>query len=516
MKLSITVTALAFLLYAITLAPGLTWAHDGDDGGDLAAAVGVGGVPHPPGYPTYLLAGAAAAQVPAGDLAWRLNLLSAVCAALAAGAVAAAVVRVTGGRAAGALAGLTWACAPVVWGQAVIAEVYALNAFFVALLVYIAVVGREPRGGRAQALHGVLSGVVLGLGLGTGTTLVLCAPLVAWSCGRDARRWAGALAGMCAGALVFAILPVRAQAQPPVNWGDASRLDGFAWLVTARAYAGLPFGVPAAEWPQRIGALLGMLAWQFTPAGPVLAAWGLVRTWRLDRALALASAASAGAYVLFATFYAAADSYVYLIPALVIAALWLGAGAAAVDGRPPRQHGGRQASGIRQRATGSGELASGDGQLAAGASRWGMALFVLPVVSAIVGYGAADASRDRAATDWTARALDSAPPRAVLVSRNDGYTFSLWYAHYVQHARPDIVVCDWDLWAFDWYRAGLARETGVALPQGMEIEDAFGGRPVCRLDESGAKACRTGGAFGVERYALQRASRQHQRATRNP
>jgi hypothetical protein len=154
---------------------------------------------------------------------------------------------------------------------------------------------------------------------------------------------------------------------------------------------------------------------------------------------------------------------VYLIPALLIAALWLGAGVAAVIGH----------------------LAIG----AHGASRWGLALLVLPVVSVIAGYGAADASRDHAATDWLARTLASAPPRAVLVSRNDGYTFALWYAHYVQGARPDLVVSDWDLWTFDWYRAGLARETGLALPQGVEVDEAFGDKPVCQLDATGAVSC---------------------------
>jgi len=43
----------ALLLYALTLAPGLTWAHHGSDGGDFLAAALVGGVPHPSGYPTY-------------------------------------------------------------------------------------------------------------------------------------------------------------------------------------------------------------------------------------------------------------------------------------------------------------------------------------------------------------------------------------------------------------------------------------------------------------------------------
>ena len=45
----------AFILYARTLAPGLTWVHDGSDGGDLLAAALTRGVPHPSGYPTYQL-----------------------------------------------------------------------------------------------------------------------------------------------------------------------------------------------------------------------------------------------------------------------------------------------------------------------------------------------------------------------------------------------------------------------------------------------------------------------------
>ena len=39
----------------MTAAPGLTWAHFGADGGDLLAAAAVHGIPHPPGYPLYLL-----------------------------------------------------------------------------------------------------------------------------------------------------------------------------------------------------------------------------------------------------------------------------------------------------------------------------------------------------------------------------------------------------------------------------------------------------------------------------
>ena len=42
-------------IYLTTLAPGLTWANDGADGGDLVTAAATLGVAHPTGYPLYRL-----------------------------------------------------------------------------------------------------------------------------------------------------------------------------------------------------------------------------------------------------------------------------------------------------------------------------------------------------------------------------------------------------------------------------------------------------------------------------
>ena len=77
--------ALAFALYGLTLAPGLTWAHDGADGGDFLAAALIGGVAHPTGYPTYQWLLQAAIRVLPGEPAVAGNWLSALCAALAVG-----------------------------------------------------------------------------------------------------------------------------------------------------------------------------------------------------------------------------------------------------------------------------------------------------------------------------------------------------------------------------------------------------------------------------------------------
>src|SRR6478672_57766 len=62
--------------YAYTLAPGVTWANDGADSGDLIAATATLGVAHPTGYPTYLLLARLFQLIPLGDLALRSTIFS--------------------------------------------------------------------------------------------------------------------------------------------------------------------------------------------------------------------------------------------------------------------------------------------------------------------------------------------------------------------------------------------------------------------------------------------------------
>ena len=70
-----SVTAgLAMLVYLFTIAPDLTWANYGGDGGELITASVTLGIPHPPGYPLYLLAGKIASYLPVGTIAYRYNL----------------------------------------------------------------------------------------------------------------------------------------------------------------------------------------------------------------------------------------------------------------------------------------------------------------------------------------------------------------------------------------------------------------------------------------------------------
>jgi hypothetical protein len=79
--IGIATTLFALGLYLMTIAPTLSWGWRdiGVDGGDLLAAAYNLGVPHPSGYPTFmLLLKGFGTLFPFGDFAFRGNLLSAL------------------------------------------------------------------------------------------------------------------------------------------------------------------------------------------------------------------------------------------------------------------------------------------------------------------------------------------------------------------------------------------------------------------------------------------------------
>ena len=133
-------------LYLYTLAPGLTWAFDGADGGDPATAAATGGVRHPSGYPTYLLLASLFLKLPFGSLAYRTNLLSCVCTVAAAVVIYKIVRSIDHSMFSAAIAALAFGTFPLVWSQAILTEVNALNALFAALLLYFFIAGvSNPR-----------------------------------------------------------------------------------------------------------------------------------------------------------------------------------------------------------------------------------------------------------------------------------------------------------------------------------------------------------------------------------
>ncbi|OGO06478.1 MAG: hypothetical protein A2Y73_02765 [Chloroflexi bacterium RBG_13_56_8] len=437
----VLVFVVAFLLYASTAAPWLTWANYGADGGDLIAAAMTWGVPHPTGYPTYCLLGRLYALLPLGSVARRFNLFSATMGAATIVMVylmAQAVLRRESNR-------LIWrdvvialfvslACAAggTFWSQAVIAEVYTLHTFFFALCLYLAL-----RSVPLNRWRGFVLGLVFGLGLGVHLTLVLILPglmLLLWPRRRDVHLLPLAV-GVLVGLSVYAYLPLAARGDPPIAWGDPRTWQSFWWVVSGKLYHPYAFALPLEHFPARLGGWAHGWAQEFTWPGVALALWG-VWSWVQGerRAWAVATGLVFAVYVLYAIGYDTADSHVYLLPTYLITALWIAEGSRTVLD---------ELAGLRY------------------SSLWivlGLcALAVIPLSSVLHNYKALDLSEDRTVVEWVDDALGELPIGALLITGEDRHTFALDYVRWVEGQRQDLLVMDGELFPQPWYAEQIRR-----------------------------------------------------------
>jgi tetratricopeptide (TPR) repeat protein len=245
-----------FIVYALTLAPSITFG----DSGEFVTVAALFGNAHPSGYPLYALYAHLFALIPVGGLAWRINLASAFAAAAAAVVLFFILENVFSSNApkksfwpsASAAAGaLFFAFGYSLWGQALVAEVYSLNVFLLAAIVFVTYIWVERKDGRYGFLFAFLSG--LALTCHTSSVLIV---IVAgfWAAVRFKRppAWTEVFFGIVLFLLGFSVylyMPIRAAAGPEFNWGEPRTLAKVVDQVSRKAYGGIDF----ARYKYRLG-----------------------------------------------------------------------------------------------------------------------------------------------------------------------------------------------------------------------------------------------------------------------
>jgi hypothetical protein len=447
------VSVVAFAVYVATLAPDLTNANFGTDGGDLIAAARTLGVPHPTGYPTYTLLAWLFTHLPVGVLAYRVNLLSAVCAAAAIGVFFCTAQReLPTDRHPLLLPAITsWilAFSSLLWSQAVITEVYALLMLFGALLLWFLVRWRDER--RDRYLW--LAALTLGLALGNHLTIVFWAPAAFVFLWPDRRHWLRtrtvlpAVALFLAGLSIYAYLPLAARHRPPMNWGNPETWDGFLWVVTGQQYQQFAFGLRAEQVSGRLSAWAQLLGEQFGWWGLAIALVGAWAQWQRDRRFARLTLIWIFLAGIYAFFYDTSDSQMYLLPVMMLMALWWGEGVHyLLEAIRPLQL-------VWQR----------------------LALIVvvlLPLGSVALHWQAVKPDDDGELRAYFSEVLDVVPPGSLILVRADRPTFALWYAVYAEGIRPDVQVVSGPMLAFIWYRDHIRHlypELVVNEPRGTNL-----------------------------------------------
>jgi hypothetical protein len=446
---------LTFLgVYVTTLYPSVP----GGDSGELIVAAHRLGVAHPPGYPLFTLLGKLFTLIPAGSVAWRVNLMTAVLGAVAAAVLVRAAWKLTRSFGAGLFAGGLFAFSPLIWRYAVQAEVFSLNNLFAAVLLLLLVsfeADREDRHLRWFCFW-------FGLGLTNHHTLLFYGiPIGLWMLYRARRTvlgWPRILeipAFSTLGLLPYLYLFVSPADHPSTTWGDTSTIAGFFSHLLRKQYGTFQLGTMDAggSLAERLLAYLAQLPGELLWVGPFLAllAVGLsaMRKGRFPDAQAMAVTASVLALVFYLVGFGALTTISLDDPfwhevysrfwqqANLTVCLLAGVGLAWLT-----RHAGRRAP-----------------------------LLTLVLSVAAVGTQAAlhyedqDHRDNRLVASFARSILEPLPRDALVVSKGDLYGNSLRYLQVCEGVRTDVHLLDVELLKAPWMTARVKRRLqAVNLP----------------------------------------------------
>ncbi len=399
------------------------------DSGELVAAAATLGIPHPSGYPLYVLIGKLwTLLVPLGSIAWRMSLFSAACAAATCGLFHLTVRRLGFSSLTALFASLLVAFGPSFWSQANIQRVYALNAFFLVAVTAAALEWYRDRvaGGRRirwMVLAAFLAGVgatnhtVMGvMGLAVGAFALVSEPGLL----RRPRHLAACVGAGLLGLVPYVYLPLASRTDPRLDWGNPETAGGFLDVVLRRDFWHRAWMESPADWLPIAGDYFASLGQELAWAGAALAVLGAALGWR--RQCLPPSLPPRGRWPVLLPLLAMAanlwavgvhgsrsDIFIwhrYYIPSYVMAALLAAFGV---------------------------EIA---------VRRWGRraaaAALLVPLALFVLGYPRYDRSRFRVAEDFSRTLLDSLPPGAHLSASDDNILFVLIYLHLVEGVRPDV------------------------------------------------------------------------------
>jgi len=234
------------------------------------------GIPHPPGYPLYMLIGKIwMTVIPIGNVAFRMNMQSAFFASLAVMMVYLIILKLSISNyqltitrmVPAVVASLIFAFSTTFWEQAVIAEKYTLNAFFFSLLIFILLKWQETQNSKLKTQNYLyLFAFILGLSFthhfqtiyivpgalfflfSHGLTRIRSHRYISHRGHREHRgknhskilnaKFAICIVLFLLPLFLYAYLPIRASTHPPLNWGCPDTPARFVEHITAKSYQG--------------------------------------------------------------------------------------------------------------------------------------------------------------------------------------------------------------------------------------------------------------------------------------
>ncbi len=339
--------------YVRTLAPDVLYG----DSAEFQTLAYTLGTTHSTGYPIYLLLGRLLGLLPIASPAWRINLLSAVSAAVTLGSAFLLARYLTRSRIAALLGSVALGLSYTFWSQAVIAEVYTPGLAFFAIVMLLAWRWHDAPPGNDRLL--LLAALLTGVGLGVHASVALIGPAIAlfvvltlWARRALWRQWLRSIgmaaAGLVLGLLLFVLAFILLDLHNPPSsfirvmlipsrsvWGlTLADLDSpfeRMWLTVAGRQwqdamfpSDLDIAYEFAIYGER---LLGS---EFSPLVALGALLGVTVALHTRPRLGVFWLAAFGTILYFVLHYQPPDKYIFYLPTYVLIVVAFGCGAGAL------------------------------------------------------------------------------------------------------------------------------------------------------------------------------------------
>lgn len=279
--LMIALTVICFIIFLLTLNP-----HMGPgDSGTIISMSYIFGINHPPGYPLYTMLGKLFSYLPFGSVGFRVNFMNAVMTITAALFFFKAFVHVTKNVWASFLGAALFCFAPGVWHYAVTAEVFPLNNMLIAMLFYYLVLFVQTK----EKKYAYLGTLMFGLGVSNHHTIVFFgfpfAGLVLYE-GKDELLNPYEIVKICliffVGLLPYLFLVYTPYVDHIESWGNTKTYDGFMTHLFRKEYGtfSLRSDLKQGGFIQGLTYYFKQLPFELIFVGPILAFWGIFKTWQ--------------------------------------------------------------------------------------------------------------------------------------------------------------------------------------------------------------------------------------------
>jgi len=246
------------------------------DSNELVAASHILGIPHPPGYPLFLIIGKIFSFIPIGEIVFRYSIFCSFFSGLTCVLVYFIILKILGYESKDelritnhesriekgkksesfiihnskfiipALAGaLCLAFSYNFWLYSIVPETFSLLCFFTALLIYLCICWyKDEKDGKETENYAFFIAFCSALGFLSQQLIAILAPALFYiifvidrKIFFPSKRWIKVFAGFFLGFLPLIYFPLVAQTEPVIDYGNPTSLKGMWDYVTRRIYA---------------------------------------------------------------------------------------------------------------------------------------------------------------------------------------------------------------------------------------------------------------------------------------